>query len=206
MPNVIPSIWQGETAVCIASGPSLTQADCDFVRGRAKVIVINTSYKLAPWADVLYACDARWWKWNKGAKDFKGMKYALERRAGTLYPDVRVLKQQAPHGLSDDPTAICTGKNSGYQALNLAYLFGAKRIVLLGYDMQKGPNGEMHWHKEHPMRTPALYRQFMDRFATLEQPLKERGVEVINCTRSTALKVFPCQPLEEVFAAQAVAA
>ncbi len=184
--------------VCIASGPSLTQDDCEFVRGKAKVIAINTSYQLAPWADALYACDARWWRWHKGAKDFNGLKFSLERRAG-LY-GVQILKAGKPEGLSDDPCFLNTGKNSGYQAMNLAYLLGASKIVLLGYDMQRGPRGEMHWHKEHPIRTPNLYVEFRRRFETLVKPLAERGVEVVNCSRNTALECFPKHTLQEAFA------
>ena len=199
MPNVVPKIWAGETVVCIASGPSLTKVDCDFVRGKAKTIAINNSYQLAPWADVLYACDARWWKWHRGAKDFSGMKYALERRAGAMYPQVKVLRIGRPEGLSLDPMYLNTGKNSGYQAINLAVLMGATRILLLGYDMQKGPKGQMHWHPEHPMKTPHLYVEFRRRFQTLVDPLNAAGVAVINCSRETALESFPRMSLESAF-------
>src|SRR5690606_3319410 len=54
--------------VCIASGPSLTADDCEAVKAwRAQeegrgVIVTNTTFRLCPWADVLYALDAAWWK------------------------------------------------------------------------------------------------------------------------------------------------
>lgn len=196
MPNSVPKLWPGSTVVCIASGPSLTADDVAYVRGKARVIVINTTYQMAPWADVLYACDARWWKWHQGAPEFAGMKFALERRAAKW--GVTVLKIGATEGLSDDPTTLCTGKNSGYQAINLAVHLGAARIVLLGYDMQRGPKGEMHWHPEHPMTTPHLYEQFRARYATLEQPLRERGIEVVNCSRRTALRTFPTMPLESV--------
>jgi hypothetical protein len=201
LPNAVKRIWPGETVVCIASGPSLTKEDCEFVRGKAKVIVINTSYQLAKWADVLYACDGRWWRWNKGAKDFNpnGLKFALERRAGQMYPEVKVLRTGKPTGLSLDPMYLNTGKNSGYQAINLAVLMGASKIVLLGYDMQRGSNGDMHWHNEHPIRTPHLYREFRERYQTLVEPLKAAGVEIVNCSRQTALECFPRMPLEQAF-------
>ena len=40
--------------------------------------------------------------------------------------------------------------NSGAGAINLAYHFGARRILLVGMDMKPGPNGEKHWHPDHP--------------------------------------------------------
>src|SRR5690606_31872717 len=72
------ALWR--EAVCIASGPSLTADDCDLVRrwrsageaaGEAQageaaqeraVVVVNTTFRLAPWADALFAMDENWWK------------------------------------------------------------------------------------------------------------------------------------------------
>jgi hypothetical protein len=206
LPNAVERIWPGETVVCIASGPSLTREDCELVRGKARVIAINNSYQLAPFADALYACDARWWKWHKGAKDFHGLTFALERRSAQYRKDITVLKVGKPEGLSLDPMYLNTGKNSGYQALNLSVLMGASRVILLGYDMQRGPKGEMHWHPEHPMKTPHMYVEFRRRFESLIEPMRTAGVEVINCTRSTALECFPKRPLEQMFSAQERAA
>ena len=197
---VVPRLWPGATIVCIASGPSLTQADVDSVRGKAKVIVINTSYLKAPWADVLYACDAKWWKWNKGAPSFHGLKYALTTESGR-WPGVQVLKRGGTDGLSLKPTSLVTGSNSGYQAVNLAFHLGGPgcRIVLLGYDMQRGPKGEEHWHPDHPMKSRNPYKQWIRLFGTLVKPLQDKGVEIINCSRRTALECFPGRPLQEVF-------
>jgi hypothetical protein len=67
----VPEEWRGATAVCIGNGPSLTQAQVDFTRGardangRVRVIAINDAFKLAPWADVLYFCDDKWWQWRR---------------------------------------------------------------------------------------------------------------------------------------------
>jgi hypothetical protein len=200
----VEKLWPGETFVCIASGPSLTRADCDFVRGKARVIVINNSYQLATWADVLYACDWRWWMWHKGAPGFEGLKYSLQRKASEW--GAQVLKRGPAPGLSDDPRTLNLGANSGYQAVNLAVHLGAARIILLGYDMQPSATGELHWHKDHPIRTENLYRTFRKHFLTLVEPLQARGITVVNCTRRTALEAFPCQPLETVFTTREVAA
>lgn len=50
-----------DTIVCVASGESLTRADVNYCRGKARVLAINDNYRIAPWADWLYACDGRWW-------------------------------------------------------------------------------------------------------------------------------------------------
>ncbi len=191
----VPRLWPGSTVVCIASGPSLTQDDVDYVRDLARVIVINTSYQLAPWADCLYACDARWWKWYDGAKDFHGLKYALDPPARAY--GVTVLKNTGTAGLEVRPNGLRNGRNSGYQAINLAVHFGASRILLLGYDLQRAPDGKVHWHGDHRQAMNVPLALFLPAFATLVQPLRELGVQVVNCSQRTALTVFPRMSLRE---------
>jgi hypothetical protein len=178
--------------VCLGTGPSLTRADVDYVRGKARVIAINDAYTLAPWADVLYACDSKWWLWHKGAPTFAGLKFGLQPRA-TVWPSVTVLRSAGADGLELDPTGLRTGKNSGYQAINLAVHLGAARIVLLGYDMA----GD-HFFGSHPDRTRPPFALSLRLFGTLVAPLRAAGVEIVNCTRRTALTAFPQAPLEEV--------
>lgn len=180
----------------VASGPSLTRADVDFVKGKARVMAINTSYKLAPWADVLYAADGKWWRWHHGAPDFHGLKFSVSKTAQN-WTGVTVLNQGSESGLSTDPTTLALGHNSGYQAINLAVLFGSTRILLLGYDMARGPKGQHHWHKEHPHQTYDNYQFYARLFAKMVAPLRMLGVEVINCSRQTALTCFPRQSLAE---------
>lgn len=194
--SLVLRLWPGETVVCIASGPSLTKEDVDYVRGKARVIVVNSSYLLAPWADVLYACDAQWWRWNPTAKDFAGLKYALTLDSRHYCPGVKVLENKGAEGLELKPTGIKHGRNGGYQAMNLAVHFGASRILLLGYDMQPGPNREEHWHGDHPNRHRSPYDVFRRMYPTIVEPLKAAGVEVVNCTRRTALTCFPQAPID----------
>jgi hypothetical protein len=207
MTGIANRIWNGETCVILASGPSLTTDDVAYVRGKARVIVINTTYVLAPWADVLYAADAKVWRWywKKGPqgyedctmRDFAGLKFSLTRPAEN-HPGVVVLRRGLPTGLSLNPLSLHTGGNGGYQAIGLAFHLGASRIILLGYDMQTGPRGEEHWHGDHPNSSRSPYDKFRGNFPTLVEPLKAAGVEVVNCTRRTALTAFPCRPLRDV--------
>lgn len=195
--------WPGSTVVCLGSGPSLTQADVDMVKGRARVIAVNDTYKLAPWADVLFAADAKWWGWHKGVAGFSGEKYAMIR-AARRWPNVQILRQSGEVGLETaDPTALRTGKNSGYMAVNVAVHKGASRILLLGYDMG---GGRQHFFGEHPDKSRPPFRVCLRNFATLVKPLEELGIEIINCTRSTALKCFPQMSLEEALERKAEAA
>lgn len=204
---VVPRLWPGETVVILGGGSSLTVPDVQFCRGKARVIAIKEAHQLAPWADVVYAADAKWWRHTTGAYGFRGMKYSIEQDASqpptdwSQWPDVKVLRNTGVEGLELDPSGLRTGYNSGYQAINLAYhLTGAARYVLLGFDMWTGANGHQNWFGDHPLHTKSPYPLFLHAFQTLEQPLKDAGVEVVNASRFTVLQSFPRVPLEEAFA------
>lgn len=198
----MPRAWVGETVVCAATGPSLTAEDLALVRDRARVIVVNDAYTVAPWADVLYAADARWWNWHQGANAFHGVKYSLSPEARVY--GVTILRKGRTQGLSLDAGTLNTGLNSGYQAINLAVLYGAARIVLLGYDMLRGPGRREHFFGSHPSGGPPNLARFLPQFQTLVTPLAQAGVEVVNCTRRTAIRCFPQRPLEAEFPALAM--
>ena len=100
-------------------------------------------------------------------------------------------------GLRTTPWEIHTGSNSGYQAINLAYHFGAKKVILLGYDMQH-TDGKLHWHGSDPsgMGNPTGIKGWVKNFGPLAEDLKALGVDVVNCTRETALECFRRSTLE----------
>lgn len=198
----MPRLWPDSTIVCIAGGPSLTPEDVAFCQGKARVIAINDAYRLAPWADVLYAADAAWWRRHWSAvKTFAGLKFSIGS-CDTALPEpntVQYLRNTGLTGLERDPRGLRTGKNSGFQSINLAAHLGAKRIVLLGYDMGHAPGQPSHWFGEHPagLNRHSPYAAFLECFASLIAPLKALGIEVLNCSRQTRLNCFPRFPLEK---------
>lgn len=195
----VPRLFPDRTIVCLASGPSLTLEDVETCRGRFPVVAVNDTYRLAPWADLLWACDGKWWEAHAGVPTFGGLKFSLEASAGH-WPGVQVLSNTGDRGVELEPTGVRTGKNSGYQAINVAIHLGAKRIGLLGYDMQTLNGQPTHFFGEHPrsLRRSSPYAMFRTYFDSLVEPLKALGVEVVNCTRSSALDCFPRLPLESL--------
>lgn len=196
----VPRRWPGATIVCLGGGPSLTPADVDAVHAAGlHTIAINDAYRLAPWADVLYACDQQWWTWHAGVPSFTGPRYALAASIPITWPDIVVLENTGWTGLELAPTGLRAGHNSGYQAVNLAVHLGAARVLLLGYDL--GPDGALtHWFGDHPSLVPSPYAEMRAAFETLVAPLAAIGVEVLNCSRRTALTAFPCVALEDALA------
>jgi hypothetical protein len=97
------------------------------------------------------------------------------------------------------------GGNSGFQAINLAYLWGASRIVLLGFDMQVDQiSGASHWFGEHkpapgvPVRNPKKFDSWIRHLETMARDLTDAGIQVYNATRTTALTCFPRIPIDQI--------
>jgi len=90
--------------------------------------------------------------------------------------------------------AVHFGGNSGFQAINLAYLWGAQRIVMLGFDMQVGPKGASHWFGDHPENkgfgNPKVFDSWIKHLKILARDLNDQGIDVFNCTRTTSVTSF----------------
>jgi hypothetical protein len=187
----------------IASGPSLTEEDCRLIAGAGwEYIGVNDTWRRAPFADVIYACDKAWWDVHHQAvkKDFKGELWTQDLRAAERYGLKRVASVNEP-GLGRFGV-IHQGGNGGYQAINLAWMWGAKRIFLLGLDCKPGAGGKAHWFGQHENGLSKIqnYKHWTNAFPKLAQDLKEEGVEVINLTRDTALTCFKRIPLKQAIA------
>lgn len=128
------------------------------------------------------------WTQSEGAASEFGLQLVRSAR-GSGAPVAGVIRQGSGPGV---------GGNSGAQALGLAMLFGAARVLLLGYDMQfRG--AQAHWHGHHGkgLNNPrhGSLAGWAKGFEVLAREL--RGVDVINCSRETAITAFPRAPLQE---------
>ncbi len=166
----------------------------------ARVIVVNDAYRLAPWADVLYAADAKWWKWHQDVPDdaMPARKYTVQRTAIAYRPSVELLNWDGQAALTENPAYVRLGGHSGYQAVNVALHLGAARIVLLGYDMQAAVDGRQHFHGAHPDGTHLKYLYRIGTFKSLQLALATIGIPLVNASRATAIpaSIIPRQSLE----------
>lgn len=192
--------WSGKTVVVAASGPSLTAEDLEYVRTRvAAVVVVNSTWKLAPWADLLFAIDERWWTHAEPLPgQFTGLKVCSDQRVRRS--DVKTILALKPERPCFRRDFVYRGTNSGFQAVNLAICMGAARVILLGFDMQS-MGGQAHHHGDHPrpLNNPSeqLFDGWIKEFDAAAQDV-EPGVEIINASRETALRCFPRAKLEDV--------
>lgn len=161
---------------------------------------------------VLYGCNERFWDhyWPNGVSEHWAEKWTTNRRAADRY-NLRWIGERNCKGLSQDPRYVHHGHGSGYTLVNLAYLMGATRIVLLGYDLKYAPDYDgatkrpgsspRHYFGEYPTNLqhwPKYKVKNGVHFELVElyRSIHEQGlVEVINCTPGSAVDCFPSEDI-----------
>jgi hypothetical protein len=190
--------WHSKTVVVAASGPSLAIEQLAEIPDSAKLIVTNSTFRLAPFADVIFGVDFLYWKMHIDEIGRAGLRdkcWTCDRAASERW-QLNYVRNIAREGLGTKD--LCTGGNSGYAAINLAYLFGARRILLLGFDM-RDVDGRKHWHADHP--SPCVQKhqfgEWIHKFKKLAEELKAADCEVVNCTPGSALNWFRMSTIEK---------
>ncbi|MBP9035946.1 MAG: hypothetical protein KBG29_18780 [Pseudomonadales bacterium] len=187
--------WRGQTVVCLASGPSLTADDVEAVRlSGHPAIVVNCTFRAAPWAQVLYGMDRSFWQHYLPE---------IERTFAGTRVGVHLMPARYRCAAMKGVAGFRPYNNSGAGAISLAQYGGATRILMLGYDLQH-TGGRAHHHEDHPRplgnaRATSVDR-WVVRFAELRTRLDTAGVEYWNCTRETALD-WPRMTIEEALRA-----
>lgn len=194
--KIIP-LWKGETVYIIGGGPSLKGFEWNKLRGK-KTIALNKAVQFWPASDALYWTDGRVWSWLKeDIIKFKGKRFTLSPRS---YPcEVTLLKRGKKLGIEWSSDSIAHGNNSGAAAINLAIHLGAKRIILLGYDMGKN-NKESHFHNGYPTKVTAdnIYKnQFLPAFTAINNDLKGKNIQIFNACPTSKLNTFKKITIEE---------
>ena len=201
-----PRLWtvepkfEGEDVFVIASGFSLRDQDPESLRGK-KLIVINHSYRWAPFAEVWFWMDREFFEVARdNIRKWKGLAVTTCTSCKVDMPrKIKLIDTPQVHGLCKDPTGVASGKTSGHSAINLAYHMGAKRIILLGYDMRIQYGGRTHFADDLVSEFPWMYKNIMiPAFPKIAADLEKAGVPVLNATPNSALEVFPKVDLENV--------
>lgn len=180
--------WLGETVVCLASGPSLTIEDCEYVKAaQVRVITVNDTFKRASWADVFLAADHGWWQQHRHEIVDGPEWWTCSYEAIREYPELALFR-----------TNLNT-RNTGAKAIEMAIDFGASKVILLGFDctLSKG----IHWHGPHQRTSNPddnIVVEWHAHFKTIAEYAKSKAVPIINCSRDTAIECFERAELEDV--------
>ncbi|HEY8355163.1 MAG TPA: hypothetical protein VIK69_09140 [Methylophilaceae bacterium] len=155
----------------------MSQSVANSVRGRCKVVAVSDAYRLAPWADALCSTDAAWWREHPDAIAFPGPKFGA-------MPEFQAIPcvERLPVG---------SHINSGLLGVHVAVRFGARKVLLCGFDM-----GGDHFFGRHPEplknTSPKRFEDFKLQFSRFN-PL---GIEIVNCTPGSGLKCYRMSSLE----------
>ena len=179
--------WTGKDCFIIGGGCSLKQFNFDILKGKT-VLSVNNHGRVK--TAIYYGDIGR----PENPNELANNKAALEASRVPVYVNSEALQADYPWlrsvlhrevGLHTD--AIGWNETSGAGAINLALLHGAKKLYLLGFDMQgDGINGEKiseHWF--------TIITWLFSRYVYRDWKKKFSDREIINVTDSSRLDCFP---------------
>lgn len=192
-------LFAGAAAFCIGGGPSLRGFDFERLRGR-HVIACNAAGYHVPWADVLLFHDNSFFEAHRPLIDaWAGLAVTASRAAKAAAPN-RLLRLEMIEraDFTVGQPVLKLGASSGHTAVSLAIAMGARRVVLLGYDMRL-VDGRSHWHDHysHPIQDP-YEESFLPQWAGWNAAARALGVEVLNATAGSALHEFEFADIDDL--------
>lgn len=195
-----PPLWQGGTAYILGGGPSIRSENLELIHDK-HVIGVNNSYLLGDWVDIGWFGDKKWLFWHKATwKRWPGIKASCNHSHEVIKHEsgwIKFMARGKTVGIDTRPGFVSWNRCSGSSAINLAYHLGAKRIVLLGFDMHD-VDDQKNWHSDHKDNGKAPYDRFLSCYGDIAKDAKDLGLEIINATKGSAIKHFPYFPLEEL--------
>ena len=204
--------WIGKSVFIVGGGPSLSNysfSDLDPYRDGNIVLGVNDSAFIPDvGADAFFTLDYQYQRRRMmSIVRFGGEKYAAI--PSHFSSDHRILHMhylKRVHlrggGFAEETGyGIESSGPSGFGAMNLAYLKGAKRIFLLGFDLNPEPK-EQHWHRGYDWRNNShensKYENWARWFETACFQLRQRGIHVYNCNPDSRIVCFPKITLQQI--------
>jgi len=199
-------IWEGEPCYIIGGGSSLDGFDWNLLQNK-NVIGCNVAFYIGvDLVPISIFGDAAFLKQHRAGLDkyaaSGGQVITCSRRVDRHNPpDYLKIMKRSLHGLCLD--GLGWNGNTGAIAINLALLFGASPIYLLGYDMRLSDEGKKNYHNCYNDRANSkIYNRFLRGLTMVARDLKKLfpGRQVINLEDNTSsLNVFPKESLKDHF-------
>jgi hypothetical protein len=199
----VEKIWDNGTAFIIGGGPSLRDFDFTPLHNR-NIIGCNCAFMLGEWVDICWFGDSMWFDQNRVLlAHFPGLKYHCCHRHKDR-PDTFRIARGKPEGIETDPYKVSWNNNTGASAINLAYHLGARKVILLGFDMKFGSDKENNWHNYYERLEVSKrgddwypYDRFLRSFIQIQKDAQKLDLEILNATPDSALTLFPMISFEE---------
>jgi hypothetical protein len=217
----VPHIWEGGDVYIIGGGPSIpTQFNIpnkivqDVIKGISPpsvyspymsflhdkhVIGINVAYLLGDWIDMIFFGDSSFFTRHvKKLAFFPGLKISCHPVTES-YNWIKYLSRDSkPRGISSNSRSVSWNSNSGSAAISIAAHAGAKRIILLGFDMKLDEKEHQHWHDLYGRyanrNDKSIKKMPFDRhlqgFPEIARDAKRMGIEILNASPDSAIECF----------------
>lgn len=228
----VPRMWEGADVWILGGGPSIpkqfgipdsvVQSVLDgatppsvyspymSVIHDKHVIGINMAYRIGTWMDMIVFGDTGFFlREQKGLSEFPNLKVSLN--PGTRQePWVKYMSRDTSHtkGISSKPGNVSWNGNTGAAAIGIAVQAGAKRIILLGFDMKMGDNKFQHWHDLYNKGQLAVndqrrlrklpFDRHLAGFPVIAEDAKALGVTILNACPDSAIQCFPKVSVKDV--------
>lgn len=157
--------------VVLAPGPSASAELAGKVRN-IPLVAIGNAFELAPWAQIIAASDAAWWRSFPAARALPAAKFCMGEAR-----DIERVRIDA----------LGAVVNSGVLGLECAVRAGATRILLLGADMH-GTHFFGEYQNGLRNTKPHQREQHLKQYAAWAR--LNRNIEVMNCTHGSVLDCF----------------
>lgn len=196
-----------KTAIILGTGPSITPEISRIVkeaRFAQKVLLFGCNNTIFHFPlDVHHACNYQWHDFYHTYIENKVCDFWTTRpEVGQRYPFVKYIEERWIPGLSTDKHYIAAHHGTGPQLINIAYHYGYRRMLLVGWDMRH--KGKRHFFGEYPQPLHHVTRNLgpdgeliglIKEMETIKP--EDYGLQIINCTADSALECFPYMPLED---------
>jgi hypothetical protein len=175
-----------EIVSIVAGGWSVGAVDLARIPGT--IIGINDAALHLPRCDIAVSMDRLWTEYRYEAlrammKPAHIRRSALQKRPDK-WPWLNSFEcDHTTAGLSDQ-RGVLNGPNSGHCGINLGYQMRPKQILLFGFDMKRGPNGEPYWYPPYPWSargatSPGKYADWSKHLASAIRQCAAAGIEVL---------------------------
>lgn len=193
----VEPIWDGETAFIVGGGSSFNPELAERLKGK-NVIGCNEAYRLG--SSIVKYChflDLSWWNLHRE----EALKHDIVYTTCELLIRDKELLYFKPTNKGvefSSKTTLSHNRNTGLSAINLAIHFGARRIVLLGFDMNPSDDGKTHWYERNHETNYSTLRMHRKRALEVYEDIdKHGGIEIINGSTISKLPYWPKVTPEE---------
>ena len=174
------------------------------------VIGINVAFQIGDWIDMCFWGDKNFYlQYREKISQFPGIKASC-CHPGSVQDWVKFIEKDTEHprGISTRPNAVSWNHNSGSAAISIAAWAGAKRIILLGFDMTIGEDKRMHFHDVYNRgaidtddklrKWQGTFDRHLRNFPYIAMDAKVKGIEIINASPNSMIPDFPKCSLKDL--------